>query len=148
MRKFVKSVAVALAAFGLAFTFSSSAHAASDPVSVCGSGYYVQSSKELGWVINSGDPQAVVYLLYNASTGYNCVVTVVTGEKVSNPVGAGLRVEGGSWVKDTGNYNSYAGPVRVRATGKCVQYWGMTRWWTGSGAPQTSEYTSSLGWCG
>jgi hypothetical protein len=99
-------------------------------------------------VINSGDPQAVVHLLYNASTGYNCVVTVVTGEKISNPVGAGLRVEGCSRVKDTGNYNSYAGPVRVRAIGTCVQYWGMTRWWTGSGAPQTSEYTSSLGWCG
>jgi hypothetical protein len=38
MRKFAKSVAVALAAFGLAFTFSSSAHAASAPVPVCGSG--------------------------------------------------------------------------------------------------------------
>ncbi|MCP3769832.1 MULTISPECIES: hypothetical protein [unclassified Streptomyces] len=148
MHKFFKSAVVILAAFGLAFTFSSSAQAASNPVSVCGSGYYIQSSKEMGWVINTGDPQAIVYLLYNASTGYNCVVTVVTGEQVSNPVGAGLRAEGGSWVKDTGKYNSYAGPVRLRAAGKCVQYWGTTRWWTGSGVPQTSEYTSSLGWCG
>jgi hypothetical protein len=92
-------------------------------------------------------PQAIAYLLYNASTGYNCAVTVVTGEQIGNPVSVGIRAQGGTWIKDSGNYNSYAGPVRVKAAGKCVQYSGSTRWWSSS-SPYTDEYTSPLGWCG
>ncbi|MEV7888263.1 hypothetical protein ACWD3I_30980 [Streptomyces sp. NPDC002817] len=50
----------------------------------------------------------------------------------SNPVNVGIRAEGGTWIKDPGNYDSYAGPVHLKAAGKCVQYMGSTRWWSSS----------------
>ncbi|MEV8044297.1 serine/threonine protein kinase [Streptomyces griseoluteus] len=146
MRHILRAVTALGAALGISLAFTGSAQAASSPTSVCGSGYYVQSSHELGLYVQTGGPQAIVYLLYNSSSDNNCVVTVVTGEQIHNPVSAGVRAEGGSWVKDSGNYNSYAGPVYIHAPGKCVQYYGSTRWWTSS--PHTDEYTSSLGWCG
>lgn len=146
MRHVLRAVVAICAALGISLAFAGSAQAASNPVTVCGSGYYIQDSHELGLVVSTNGPQAIVYLLYNASSGYNCVVTVVTGEQVSNPINARIRVEGGSWISDPGNYNSYAGPVRVKAAGKCVQYSGSTRWWTSS--PHTDTYTSPLGWCG
>ncbi|MFC8900336.1 serine/threonine protein kinase [Streptomyces cinereoruber] len=147
MHKIAKALFTLGAAAALTLGMTTSASAASNPVSVCGSGYYVQSSHELGLYLKTGGPQAIVYLLYNSSTGYNCVVTVVIGEQIGNPVNAGIRVEGGSWIQDPGNYNSYAGPVRVKAAGKCVQYMGSTRWWSSS-SPYTDSYTSPMGWCG
>ncbi|MEU8527997.1 MULTISPECIES: hypothetical protein [Streptomyces] len=148
MRKITKALFTVGTAIGLTLGMATAASAASNPVSVCGSGYYVQESHNLGWYLPTDEPQAKVYLLYNSSTGYNCVVTVVTGGQVSNPINAGLRVEGGSWVTDPGQYNSYAGPIRLKANGKCVQYMGSTRYWTGSGVPYTDTYTSPLGHCG
>ncbi|MFJ2235829.1 serine/threonine protein kinase [Streptomyces sp. NPDC087859] len=147
MRHVLRAVVAICAALGISLAFTGSAQAASNPVTVCGSGYYVQSSHELGLYLETGGPQAIVYLLYNSSTGYNCAVTVVTGEQIGNPVNVGIRAEGGTWLKDPGNYNSYAGPVRVKAAGKCVQYMGSTRWWSSS-SPYTDTYTSPLGWCG
>ncbi|WP_338497647.1 spore-associated protein A [Streptomyces sp. SJL17-4] len=151
MHKIAKALFTLGVTAALTIGLTTSASAASNPVSVCGSGYYVQSSHELGFYIQPGvpadRPQAIVYLLYNSSTGYNCVVTVVTGEQTGLPVNAGIRVADGSWIQDPGNYNSYAGPVRVKAAGKCVQYMGSTRWWSSSNI-YTASYTSPLGWCG
>ncbi|MEU2677899.1 serine/threonine protein kinase [Streptomyces sp. NPDC007107] len=148
MRSLIRVLVTLCAALGLSLTFTSAAQAAtSNPVSVCGSGYYVQSSKGIGVYFEGSGPQAVAYLLYNASTGYNCAVTVVVGDRSGVNVGAGIRTQDGSWVKDTGNYTSYAGPVRVKASGKCVQYWGTTNWWTVN-TRYTDTYTSPLGWCG
>lgn len=61
--------------------------------------------------INASDGTKVgdVYLLYNGATGYNCVVTlkrVAVGSTTG--LAAGIRVEGGSWVEDSGNYKYYA----------------------------------------
>ncbi|WP_211370742.1 hypothetical protein [Nonomuraea turkmeniaca] len=86
------------------------------PTSVCGSGYKVISSRALA--------HATIYLLYNATAGKNCVVTlsrlVYTGKVQMNAI---LQVKGGSSASNPGKFSAYAGPVRLLAKGKCV-IWG------------------------
>jgi len=98
----------------------------------CGSGYAVDTSHSI-----SG---ATIYLLYNSSTGYNCVVTLATYTGGSVPMSATLKVEGGSSKTDSGSYTYYAGPVALSAPGKCVIYGGS---YNGS-----SWIESSWGNCG
>ena len=98
----------------------------------CGSGYAVDASHSI-----SG---ATIYLLYNSSTGYNCVVTLATYTGGSVPMSATLKVEGGSSKTDSGSYTYYAGPVSLSAPGKCVIYGGS---YNGS-----SWIESSWGNCG
>ncbi|MFI6298461.1 M23 family metallopeptidase [Nonomuraea sp. NPDC050790] len=103
------------------------------PEQVCGAGYGVVDSAALG---TSG----TVYLLYNNSNGYNCVVTL---KKVSlgsaTPVTAYLEVQGSARITDSGNFSYYAGPVRAAAPGKCVK-WG--------GKVGTASYDSPFEHCG
>lgn len=97
---------------------------------VCGSGYAVQRSHKL--------PGATVYQLYNGTS--TCVVTLKTASLgKATKITAGLRVKGGSWAYDTGAYTYYAGPVKQRSKGKCVQYFGYSR---------SSSFTSSWANCG
>ncbi|GAB3140055.1 serine/threonine-protein kinase [Microbispora hainanensis] len=91
---------------------------------VCGSGYGVVDSHSYG--------SATTYLLYNASNGYNCVITmskyVVPGKIKMSAV---LKVQGGSSKTDSGSYTTYAGPVRLPAKSKCVIWgggYGSTSW--------------------
>ncbi|MBB2742493.1 UNVERIFIED_ORG: hypothetical protein FHR35_002315 [Microbispora rosea subsp. rosea] len=87
------------------------------PAQVCGSGFYVQHSSPLA--------AGTVYQLYNASTGENCVVTIKTADVgKATPVSATLEVQGGGMKTDSGNYEYYAGPVKLQAKGKCVRYSG------------------------
>jgi len=83
---------------------------------VCGSGYSVIDSHSFG--------SATTYLLYNASNGYNCVITmskyVVPGKIKMSAV---LKVQNGSSNSDSGSYTTYAGPIRLAAKSKCV-IWG------------------------
>ncbi|WP_067185370.1 serine/threonine protein kinase [Microtetraspora niveoalba] len=84
---------------------------------VCGSGFRVIDSH--GW-----GGKATTYLLYNASTGSNCVITMskyVVPGKIK--MGAVLKVKNGSSISDWGSYTTYAGPKRLAAKGKCV-IWG------------------------
>ncbi|MGI5487090.1 serine/threonine protein kinase [Microtetraspora malaysiensis] len=84
---------------------------------VCGAGFKVIDSH--GWGGN-----ATTYLLYNASTGNNCVITMskyVVPGKIK--MGAVLQVKGGSSASDWGSYTTYAGPKKLAAKGKCV-IWG------------------------
>ncbi|MFI6908533.1 M23 family metallopeptidase [Nonomuraea sp. NPDC050394] len=103
------------------------------PEQVCGAGYGVVDSAALG---SSG----TVYLLYNNSNGYNCVVTLKkTSLGTASPVTAYLEVQGSARITDSGNFSYYAGPVRAAAPGKCVK-WG--------GKAGTATYDSPFEHCG
>lgn len=124
MRRSVKALAAAGAlAGGLMLVQPTSATAAVDPAGVCGSGYRVIDSQAL----KSGSlTLATVYLTYNSGNGYNCVVTTL-----AHPNGARyylkatLQASGGSQKVDSGEFKSYAGPVYVSATDKCVKWGGQ-----------------------
>jgi serine/threonine protein kinase len=94
---------------------------------VCGSGYRTIDSHALG--------SATVYLLYSATAGKNCVVTLskyVVPQKVS--MSAVLQVKGGATGGDSGAYTAYAGPVRLAAKNVCVIWgggYGTTTWKSG-----------------
>ncbi|MEN3538267.1 protein kinase [Microbispora sp. ZYX-F-249] len=99
---------------------------------VCGSGYGVVDSHSYG--------NATTYLLYNASNGYNCVITLskyVMSSKIK--MSAVLKVQNGSSKTDSGSYTVYAGPIRLPAKGKCV-IWG--------GGYGTAAWSSSWSHCG
>lgn len=100
---------------------------------VCGDDYGQIDSHALG---NAGR----VYLMYNNSNGYNCVVTLKStniGESTSTS--AFLEVEGSSRKTDSGSYGYYAGPVRKYAASTCVK-WG--------GSIGSESYTSGFEHCG
>ncbi|WP_174551865.1 spore-associated protein A [Herbidospora mongoliensis] len=86
----------------------------------CGSGYNLVNLRDFP------DMRGTIYLTYNASTGKNCVVTIR-----ENPGGATLmeayirRTGTTTWIKDRGNFTTYAGPVYLSAAGSCVD-WGGT----------------------
>jgi hypothetical protein len=84
---------------------------------VCGSGYTQVEAHALG-------SAATVYLLYNASAGKNCVVTMSRYEFPSKiSMNAVLQVRGGASASNPGSFTVYAGPVRLAAVKKCV-IWG------------------------
>jgi hypothetical protein len=149
MRNIGRALTVAGTAMAIVAGTATAASAASDPVSVCGSGYYIQERKPL--VRDSlSEADAVVYLLYNSSSGYNCVVTIHQNrtDGVSMDTMAGIRVSGGTWKTDRQEYKYYAGPVRVRAAGKCVQFKGGIEHYSASGSTHWAEYVSAFGHCG
>lgn len=84
----------------------------------CGSGYVQKDSMALS---NLG----VVYLTYNSSNGYNCVVTVRANPGTKLYMEAGVQLYGSDTYKnDFGLYTTYAGPVYVHAPGQCINWWG------------------------
>ncbi|MEV4615047.1 CHAP domain-containing protein [Kitasatospora sp. NPDC049258] len=101
------------------------------PAAVCGAGF--------GVVDSQGLDGARVYLLYNATSGQNCVTTLVDHPAGAVPLNATLSVQGGASASDPGTFASYAGPVRLAAPGACVQ-WG--------GTFKTTSWTSDWGHCG
>ncbi|WP_327245848.1 acetyltransferase [Streptomyces sp. NBC_01320] len=132
MRK-SRAIALTAAAGALAVVGTAApAYAATSPASICDSGYSVIDSKSL-----SSSPAATTYLLWNGST--NCVVTIRGTAGGATLMHAKVKVEGGSWKVDEGDYTSYAGPVRVAAAGKCVM-WG--------GGINEASYTSGWEHCG
>ncbi|GAA0540155.1 peptidase M23 [Saccharopolyspora subtropica] len=102
------------------------------PTEVCGSGYQVIDSAGLSGA-------GTVYLLYNSSNRYNCVVTLkATSLGTASPTSAFLEVQGKTRVTDTGNFTYYAGPVRQAAGATCVK-WG--------GSVGSKSYTSPFEHC-
>ncbi|MGW8987978.1 serine/threonine protein kinase [Streptomyces parvus] len=117
--------------------------------SICGSGYYVQRSHVLSDRATQG---VTAFQLYNASSRKNCAVTLkhpttssFYGTKTT--LGAGIRAEGGSWVREEGAFAYYAGPVYVNASGRCVQFWGKT-YQSGASSVWYETHTSSFANCG
>lgn len=135
--------ATTLAATAAAVTLASPAQAASNPFTAAqacnndfgGSWAHVSDGHRS---IRASDGTLVgdVYLMYNSATAYNCVVTLKR-VKVGSMTGvaAGIRVEGGSWVDDSGNYKYYAA-IQRSARDKCVMYRGEVLYftsWQGAG---------------
>ncbi|MQM27658.1 M23 family metallopeptidase [Glycomyces albidus] len=103
------------------------------PGEVCGSGYSQINQHALGTV-------GAVFLMYNSSNGYNCVVTLkYTNVGTASAVSATLQVEGGTTTKDSGNFSYYAGPVKKSAPNTCVK-WG--------GSVGSTTWTSAWSHCG
>lgn len=103
------------------------------PGEVCGSGYSQINQHALGSV-------GAVFLMYNSSNGYNCVVTLkYTSVGTASAVSATLQAEGGTATKDSGNFSYYAGPVKKSAPGTCVK-WG--------GSVGSTTWTSGWSHCG
>lgn len=85
----------------------------------CGSGYGV-----IDYINVSGQDTGTVYLTYNSGNGYNCVVTVRAHPGTPIYMDAAVRVSGGTWHEDFGDYTTYAGPVYVYARGTCIDWGG------------------------
>ncbi|WP_228799441.1 hypothetical protein, partial [Nocardia cyriacigeorgica] len=103
---------------------------AATPASVCGSGYRVIDTHDLGGL-------ATMYLLYNGRT--NCAVTWKTqgvGTRTSTGVSLGIWGSSGPAQVDAGMFTHYAGPVKVDAPGKCI----------GWGGAATSTSGRSVSW--
>lgn len=97
---------------------------AATPAEICGSGYGVVDQRTL--------TGSKVYLLFNNSSGYNCVVTIKTSSVgTKTRTGTYLEVQGQSPLVDANDYAYYAGPTRAYARGKCVKWGGGTnaQWW-------------------
>ncbi|WP_327585507.1 hypothetical protein OHA25_59355 [Nonomuraea sp. NBC_00507] len=102
------------------------------PQQVCGSGFSIQRSKAF--------TGGTTFQLWNNSTGQNCVVTMKSADVgKKTPVSATLDVQGGGSDTDQGNYEYYAGPVKLSAKGKCVKFSGSV-----------GSQSTSVGWanCG
>lgn len=103
--------------------------AASSPISACGGGsYHVIDQHALGSV-------ATIYLLYNGST--NCVVTWRTNPGSAIHMLASIAKQNSSggfddYQNNDGNFTTYAGPVKVSAAGRCIDW--------GGGAPIGGVY--------
>jgi len=95
---------------------------------VCGSGYSQINQHALGTV-------GAVFLMYNSSNGYNCVVTLkYTSVGTASSVSTSLQVEGGTMTTDSGSFSYYAGPIRKSAANDCVKWGGSvgsTTWLSG-----------------
>ncbi|MGH3377229.1 MAG: serine/threonine protein kinase [Actinoallomurus sp.] len=89
------------------------------PQQLCGGGYRVIDAHPVGG--------ARIYLLYNSHAGANCVVTMVARSSGKVYLDASLVVRGGDHQSRSGAFLFYAGPVRLPAKGKCVQWGGATR---------------------
>ncbi|WP_106180156.1 M23 family metallopeptidase [Prauserella shujinwangii] len=103
------------------------------PQQVCGSAFSVIDSAALG-------DAGTTYLLYDGSSGRNCVTTLkATSVGSPSPVSAFLEVEGSARATDSGDYSYYAGPVTKEAASTCVK-WG--------GSVGSRSYTSPFEHCG
>jgi hypothetical protein len=88
--------------------------------SECGTGYSVVNSAPIG-------TKGTVFLTYSSATGKNCVVAKrnTVGSAVLIEAGLSISPAGTHWdVYDGGYYTSYAGPIYLYASGKCVDWMG------------------------
>jgi hypothetical protein len=118
------------------YTSNNKCSGSSNPYSaedVCGSAFSEIDSADLGTA-------GRVHLMYNASSGGNCVATIKsTSIGSASSVSAFLEVQGGPRATDSGSFAYYAGPVTKSAASKCVK-WG--------GSADSSTYTSAFEHCG
>ncbi|MFC0505231.1 hypothetical protein [Micromonospora costi] len=144
MRGLTRRLAISmLAATVAALTLASPAQAATNPFTAAqacnndfGGAWAYASDGHRSITAPDGTRVGDVYLMYNSATAYNCVVTlkrVAVGSTTG--VSAGVRVEGGSWAYDSGNYKYYAA-IQRSARDKCVMYDGEVLYatsWQGAG---------------
>lgn len=95
---------------------------------VCGAGFYKIDRHKLYSGSRYTTLLATTFLLYNASSGRNCAVTMkrhYIGTPTTTSVSLKVKGKKRPWVVDFGSYKYYAGPVYRKAPGRCVR-WGAT----------------------
>jgi len=95
---------------------------------VCGSGFHKIDRHRLYSGSSHTTLLAATFLLYNASSGKNCAVTMkrrFIGTPTYTTVSLKVKGKKRPWVVDYGNFKYYAGPVYRKAPGRCVR-WGAT----------------------
>ncbi|PDP89450.1 spore-associated protein A [Glycomyces fuscus] len=123
MNKFLTRAAAVAAAAGIGLgglLVSASPAAAATYGNECGSGYVVVNQDNIG-------SKGTVFLTYNSSNGYNCVVAKRNNPGSAVLVEAGLSISpaGNHWdVYDGGYFTTYAGPIYLNAAGRCVDWMG------------------------
>ncbi|WP_438313222.1 hypothetical protein ACSHWO_18730 [Streptomyces sp. HUAS TT3] len=95
---------------------------------------------------NSGTKLSNVIVYYDPATGVNCVVNRRTalgefGKKAWLEVS--VWADGGSVFTDAGNFSQMAGPVSVRAPGKCINVKAITH--TASGGYGDLSFRGACG---
>ncbi|PSK67765.1 hypothetical protein B0E53_00236 [Micromonospora sp. MH33] len=140
-----------LAATVATVTLASPAQAATNPFTAAqacnndfGGSWAYASDGHRSIYSSDGTKVGDVYLMYNSASGYNCVATlkrVAVGSTTG--VSAEIRVEGGSWVDDSGSFKYYAA-IQRSAVDKCVMYRGEVLY----GTSWQSAGRSSWGNCG
>ncbi|MGP4095062.1 spore-associated protein A [Nonomuraea sp. KM90] len=86
----------------------------------CGPGYRVVNSAPIGRL-------GTVFLTYSSASGNNCVIAKRhrAGTRVLIEAGLGVHPVGQHWPAYQGrHYTSYAGPIRLSAAGRCVDWMG------------------------
>ena len=142
MRKLTRRMAISILPATFAATmFGSPAHAATNPytaASACNNdfgGAWAYATDGHRLIYAGSTKVADVYLMYNSSSGYNCVATIKTTSVGSATwIDAALIVQGMSdFVHNQGQFKYYAA-VQHSARDKCVDYMGGVytsgRWWT------------------
>ena len=138
MRRLARRLAISMTAVTVAVVaLASPAHAATNPYTAA-----LACNNDFGgtWAnttdghrsINASDGTKVgdVYLMYNSATGNNCVATIKqVAVGTATGVDAGIRVEGGSWVYQSGNFKYYE-TIQRSARDKCVMYGGDVLYFT------------------
>ncbi|GAA2436790.1 spore-associated protein [Streptomyces glaucus] len=115
------SVAAVLGLTAAGMALSAGTAQAASYNGACGSGYSVIDSMNV--------VDGTVYLTYNASNGYNCVVTVTNTPGTPDVMGANLRLSRNDnvWTsteEDSGTYSYYAGPLYKYAPNSCIDWGG------------------------
>ncbi|MEV4489894.1 hypothetical protein AB0K04_07255 [Micromonospora coxensis] len=144
MRRSARRLAVSIiAATVAATTLASPAQAATNPFTAAqacnndfGGSWAYASDGHRSIYASDGTKVGDVYLMYNSATAYNCVATVKRVAVGSTTgVSAGIRVEGSSWVYDSGSFKYYAA-IQRSAQDRCVMYSGEVLYgtsWQGAG---------------
>jgi hypothetical protein len=119
------------AAVLIAIALPASASAKRNPYTaeqVCGAGFYKIDRHRLYSGSSHTTLLAATFLLYNASSGKNCAVTMkrrFIGTPTTTSVSLKVKGKKRPWVVDFGKFKYYAGPVYRKAPGRCVR-WGAT----------------------
>ncbi len=128
-------LAVALSVGGLMAGPAQASAASHTPEGVCGPGFGRVSDSSRPVKTSSGKVWGYVYLLYNRTTGYNCVTTIKTSfagratytlaelttqtkRRRDEPATTAKKV-------DAARFKYYAGPVKLYAKNLCVMYRGV-----------------------
>ncbi|MBP2321622.1 hypothetical protein JOF56_002007 [Kibdelosporangium banguiense] len=125
MRKSMQAALLTIttaAALSTTATPTTAAVTADSPIEACGGGSYHQvDSHKLGNV-------ATIRLLYNGTT--NCVVTWRTNPgtpriaMLASIAKQDANGNFGDYKHNDGNFTTYAGPVKVSASGRCIDWGG------------------------
>jgi hypothetical protein len=120
-RKALSLAITAAAVLTASVAMSGTAQAASSPIEACGGGSYHEiDSHRLGSV-------ATIRLLYNGSS--NCVVTWKTNPGTRSRLLAAIAKQDSDgsfrdYKNNDGSFTTYAGPVKVSAAGRCIDWGG------------------------